>query len=419
MSEVSVLLTELTLMLGIAAVVRALAQRVRIPYTVVLVVVGFVISLSSVSLNLNLSPDIIMKVLLPTIIFQGAEETKPEHFTDVLPESIMMVIFGLPLAVLLLGWIGSHTLGVPLVIALLFAVIIYPIDPVGVLAIFRDTDAPARLGVLAETESHLSEGFAIVTFSTVLSLVWQQVQTGKPIEGLVSASRLLDIGVEIAWVSLGGLLVGAVTGGLVLLVLRYTVEEMAQLLFLILLPYGSYLLAENVLHLSGVLAVVSAGLLIGTYGKANVIRPEAVDFIEEIWRTAAFLAITVLFVLVGVRVPIDHLLNHVQLILLATLLVLLVRAVSVYSVIQVVNRTTTGGIPLDYQHVLVWGGMHTVIPIALFLSVPNGLPYHNTLGALVFGVALLSIVIQGFLMPYVLRSTETVGSSMDGAIEPE
>jgi CPA1 family monovalent cation:H+ antiporter len=404
------LLGELLLVLGIAGVVRALAHRVSIPFTVVLVVVGFAISVSTLELSLDLSSDLIMKVLLPTIVFQGAEETKPEHFTDVLIEAIMMVLLALPIAVLLLGYVGSYAFGVPVVIGLLYAVIIYPVDPVGVLAIFRDTDAPARLGVLAETESHLSEGFAIVAFSTLVSLVWEQVQTDKSIVGLVSPPELLDIAAEITLVSLGGLVVGAVTGGVVLLVLRYTVEEMAQLLFLILLPYGSYLLAEEVFHLSGVLAVVSAGLLIGTHGKESVIHPESVDFIEEIWRTAAFLASTVLFVLVGIRLPVDRLLANVELILVASVLVLFVRAASVYPVIHLVNRTSSGAIPFEYQHVLVWGGMHTVIPIALYLSLPNQMPYHATLGALVFGVALLSIVIQGFLMPYVLRTTETVGS---------
>ncbi|WP_135851803.1 cation:proton antiporter [Halorussus salinus] len=418
MSELVVLVAELMLVLGIAAVVRTLARRVRIPFTVVLVVVGFAISVSQLQVSLDLSSDLVMKVLLPTIIFQGAEETKRGHFADTLPEAILMVVLGLPFAVLLLGLLGSYAFGVPIVIALLFAVIVYPIDPVAVLAIFRDTEAPARLGVLAETESHLSEGFAIVTFSTLLALVWEQVQTDQPIEGLVTLPELFDLAVQITWVSLGGLVVGAVTGGLVLLVLRYTVEEMAQLLFLVILPYGSYLLAEEVLHLSGVLAVVSAGLLIGTYGKAKVIRPESVEFIEEIWRTAAFLATTVLFVLVGIRVPVDHLLNFTPLILVATLLVFLVRAVSVYPVIKLVNRTSTGKIPLDYQHVLVWGGMHTVIPIALFLSVPDALPYHDKLGAMVFGVAVLSIVVQGVLMPYVLRTTETMGS-MEGAIDAD
>ncbi|WP_135825442.1 cation:proton antiporter [Halorussus ruber] len=418
MSDLVVLVGELMLVLGIAAVVRALATRVRIPFTVVLVVVGFAISVSQLQVSLDLSPDLVMKVLLPTIIFQGAEETKPGHFGDVLPEAILMVVLGLPFAVLLLGLAGSYAFGVPLVIALLYAVIVYPIDPVAVLAIFRDTEAPVRLGVLAETESHLSEGFAIVTFSTLLALVWEQVQTGQSIEGLVTVPELVNLAVEITWVSLGGLAVGLVTGGLVLLVLRYAVEEMAQLLFLIILPYGSYLLAEELLHLSGVLAVVSAGLLIGTYGKAKVIRAETVEFVEEIWRTAAFLATTVLFVLVGIRVPVDHLLNFMPLILVAAVLVFLVRALSVYPVIKLVNRSSTGRIPLDYQHVLVWGGMHTVVPIALFLSVPDALPYHDKLGAMVFGVAVLSIVVQGILMPYVLQTTETM-DSMEGAIDSD
>ena len=406
-------LVELLLLMGIAVVVRMVSTRLRVPYSVILVLMGFAVSVSSFRVGISLSPELILSVLLPTILFQGAEATKSSQFRDTLPVALVMTIVGLPLAVLLLGLVGSYVFAFPLIITLLFAAIVYPVDPVSVIAIFRETDAPERIGVLAETESHLSEGFAIVTFSALLGLVTAQQRTGESIEGLVTLEKLGSVAVDVTAVSVGGVLVGLATGGAAYLLLRRLRERMTQLLVVIVLPYGSYLLAEKVFHLSGVLAVVAAGLVLGTYGKERAMDSEQVEFVESIWQTAGFIASTLLFLLVGIRVPLNALFANAELILVAALLVVLTRAAAVYVIVAVTNQAASQAVPLDHQHVLVWGGMHTVIPVALFLSLPESVPFHGQLGAMVFGVAVLSILLQGLLMPYVLRTTGMTGSAKE------
>lgn len=129
-----------------------------------------------------------------------------------LPVSLVISIVGLPVAVGLLGSLGNHLFDLPLVVTLLFAVIIYPADPVAIVARFRAADAAERLAVIVETESHFSDGFAVVTFGVMLDLVSDRFATRWVLAELLSASDLIDVAVEITVVSFGGVLVELATG---------------------------------------------------------------------------------------------------------------------------------------------------------------------------------------------------------------
>jgi CPA1 family monovalent cation:H+ antiporter len=141
----------------------------------------------------------------------------------------------------------------------------------------------------------------------------------------------------------------------------------------------------------------------GMYGKELGFEPDNVPFIERTWDAAAFLVFTLVFVLIGLQAPWRRLLWNAPTVVGATILVLLVRAIVIYGVTNLVPLAGIEPVPFRFQHVLVWGGMHTVIPIALLLSVSRELPFRTDLAILVFGVALLSIVGQGLLFPIALR----------------
>ncbi|WP_123535666.1 cation:proton antiporter [Halosimplex salinum] len=406
MADLFALLLGVILVLSVAAVVRVLAARTsEVVYPVLLVVVGVAATVLGVAPEFRLSADVILMVLVPTVLFQGSQETKSESFLRVLPVAVLLPILGLPIAVALLGTLGSYAFGLPLVVTLLFAVIIYPVDPVAIVALFREADAAERLAVLAEVESHFSDGFAVVTYGVMIGVVSDRFESGTDLATLLGPADLLDIAVEITVVSFGGVLVGLVAGVLALVVLRAIEDRMAELLTTVVLAYGSFLLADHYLHVSGVLATVAAGLVIGLYGKGGAVHPDNVSFIERTWDTAAFLVFTLVFVLVGVQAPWRRLLGNAPTVLLAAALVLVVRAVVVYGVTNLVTVTGAEPVPYRFQHVLVWGGMHTVIPIALLLSVPRELPFRSALVELVFGVALVGIVAQGLLFPVALRVT--------------
>jgi CPA1 family monovalent cation:H+ antiporter len=212
--------------------------------------------------------------------------------------------------------------------------------------------------------------------------------------------------VDVAVVSVGGAAVGLATGYTVYRVMATLDDHMTEIVLTIVLAYGSFLLAEHNLGVSGVIAVVVAGLLIGNRGREYAMSPQTKIAVFNTWETAAFVVNTFIFVLLGAKTPIGQILDQWQLLVPAVLIVLLARAVAVYPVTTVVNRLTSKpDVPLSYQHVMVWGGLHGSIPIALVLGLPEGVPGlpAEKLRVLVFGVAAFSLVVQGLTIKYLLR----------------
>lgn len=405
MTEITDAVLNLLTVFIVAAGVRIVATRIaQISYTVALVAVGLAISTLNAPIGIQLSHDLILLVILPAIVFRAAAEIDFTEFKKNIPWVIMLVVIGLPSAVLLLGWLGSLAFGFPLLIALLYAAIIFPVDPASVVAIYRDMDAPKRLSVLAESESLLDDGFAIVIFFTLFSFFQTVSQSGTSLEGLITPSRLVDIAFDIVIVSVGGAVVGLTAGYVIYRLLRLVDEEMVTFLLTAILAYGSFMLADHFLHVNGIIATVTAGLVIGTYGKGAAIGTDIEGFVNEVWDTTVFLVNTVVYILIGVKVPIENFLTYADLVIMAAVLVLFVRAVEVYTIMAVANVLTSARVPMNYQHILVWGGIHTVVPIALVLTLPEGMVYRERLWTMVFGVAVISIIVQGLLMPYILRA---------------
>ncbi len=169
-----------------------------------------------------------------------------------------------------------------------------------------------------------------------------------------------------------------------------------------LVAYGSYVLAESV-GVSGILATVGAGAFVELDADDGIGR-DALEFVRDIWAGGAFLLSTVVYVLIGVQVPIDTLTVYLPAALLVAAFVLLVRAVVVYVLVGAVNEIVSKPLPRSYQHVLVSGGLHTVVPIALALGLPPWVPHREFVQAIVFGVAIIGALVQGTLLPSILRA---------------
>jgi CPA1 family monovalent cation:H+ antiporter len=398
--EVAALEIDLLALFIVAAAVGILVAKVgHFPYTIALLLAGVAASVLGVQFGLELSHDIILLVLLPPLLFEGAATTNLERLRRDLFPVLALAVPGLLVSVALLGALGAFIFGFPATVALLFAAMILPTDPVSVLALFEELGAPDRLAVLVEGESLVNDGVGVVLFSTLLAIV--QESDGGGVAAL-EPDVLGAAGVEIVVASVGGLAVGLVSGYAVYRVMVNLDEHMTEIVLTLILAYGSFLLAEHYLHVSGVIATVVAGLFIGNRGAEYAMSPQTKLSVFNTWETAAFLVNTLIFVLIGAKTPVTQLIQHAGLILAAIVLVVLARAAVVYPIIGTINLVRQRIVSLDYQHVMVWGGLHASIPIALVLGLPGGVPFRDQLRAMVFGVAAFSLIGQGLSMRYLL-----------------
>ena len=399
MSELTSLLVSVLGVFALALFVRLLVRdHDRVAFASVLVLIGVVVSALGLSFDLELTDDLILMVFLPAVIFHGTTTIDVRRLWQSAGLIAVLTVVGLPLAVVILGAIGTVAFGFPLLVALLFATIVLPTDPAAVLSIFDELDVAERLAVTIEGESLLNDGVAVVIFSTLLGTF----ESSEAVAALATPDELVAIAGDIAVVGGGGLGLGTVVGYLAHTVMRRLEDEMSILLLTVLVAYGSFLLAEHYLGLSGILAVVGAGLLMGAHEETHHKMSTGEYHVQELWTTAGFLVTTMLYVLIGAEVRFTAFVQHAELVVSAAILVVVVRAATIYPLVSGTNLIREHPVPLHCQHVMVWGGLHTVVPVALVLSLPRGFPFREELQVMVFGVAVISIVVQGLLMPPVL-----------------
>ena len=374
-------------LLVVAIVVAILARRVRLPYTVGLVVTGAALAALHVDIGIALTHEFIYAVALPPLLFEAALFIPwPELRRDAVPILTLAAVGTVVSAVAVTAGM-MWVLHWPLPAAVTFGVLIAATDPVAVIALFKDTGIKGRLRLLVESESLLNDGVAAVLFALVLGWLSSDAMTAATI----AKTLALTAG--------GGVVVGVLCGGAAILVAGRTTDRMVETAVTVAAAYGSFLAAEQ-LHVSGVLATVTAGLLVGNTGTLTINeRPFVLDF----WEFAAFIANSMVFILIGVtvaRMPFG-VLGWVAL-SSAIAIVLIGRALTVYPLCAVFGWSRWA-IPRNEQHILWWGGLRGALGLALALTVPDATPLHDQIVIATFGVVAFSVVAQGVTMQPLLR----------------
>jgi CPA1 family monovalent cation:H+ antiporter len=390
------------LLLSIAAAVAILARRVRLPYTVALVVVGLVLALFPSFLQFDISSELILAVLVPPLVFEATLHIKWKAFSEDLPLVLLLAIGGTLLTTFIVGWIVFQVLDIPLLGALAFGALIAATDPVAVIAFFRSLGVSKRLAILLEGESLLNDGVAIVVFSLALSAA-VMAMAGTPNAEFTLAGAIL----QFLRVSVGGVLVGLILGFAVsYAVLRNVDDHLIETATTVALAFGAYVLAER-LHVSGLLAVVAAGLTVGNIGTRNT-SPTTQLTLMNFWEFMAFVANSLVFLLIGIEMQLNELVQFIVPIIVAVAAVLLSRAVTVYSMTGAYNRITATrrDVPRAYQHVMFWGGLRGAISLALALVASGQLAdplLAQQIRVMTFGVVLFTILVQGTTIETLLR----------------
>lgn len=384
----------LLLLLAVSAV-ALVTSRWRVPYTIALVFAGFAIDLFHVPIKevagntQLLTPEIIFTLFLPALLFESAMNLDIRILRENLTTIILLAVVGVAAATAITGFAIHTLLGLPVLVSLLFGALISATDPIAVIALFRELGVSKRLAVIVEGESLFNDGTAAVAFQLILASVL--TSQFDPAEGI---RRFLVV-------ALGGVAVGLVVGFAVSKITAHVDEPRIEITLTTIVAYGSYLLAEH-LHVSGVLSTVMAGLTIGNYGALTGMSPRTRVAVWSFWEYIAFLANSLVFLLIGIEVHVAQMLESWWPILLAIGAVLIGRTLTVYLLAPLSGRLGPA-VPSKWKPVMVWGGLRGSVSIALALSLPQDFPHRATLLTLCFGAAAFSIVVQGLTMKPLLN----------------
>lgn len=390
MTEFSTLqpITFFMLVVVLAFVAAILSEKLRVSYTTILIVIGLLLSYLRVAGGFSEVPfdrSLILGLVVPPMIFEAAMRTRYEIFRTVRKTVLTLAILGVIVSAIISGFLLTVSLGLPLVVALTFGVIVAPTDPVSVVNILKRMKAPERLMTILESEAYLNDATAVVLYSIVVSLTFRPVQ---------------DVGVFAITLG-GGVLVGLAVSGIAEVLYRLVTEPLAETSFTIAVIFGSYALAES-LGASGLIAVAIAGLYMGNRTMRLAMSEATRTTMTRFWEVGTFLVTSLAFLLLGLRADLSLLVSYAPFIGAAFLAILFARIVSVYPIMGL-SHVLGERISHAYTKLLAVSGLRGVISVALALSLPEGFPYREIIIAMTFGVALLSLVVQGEIVQIYMK----------------
>ncbi len=374
-------------LLAVSSGVYFLAERLRFPYTVLLVAIGtfVLVPLSKTPLfdfvnDFTLTPELLFYFFLPILIFESAYNINIRRFMEnvrtisalAIPSLIISAVF---IAAVLTWALSFTSFPMPFMVVLLFAALISATDPVAVLALFKEFGAPRRLTLIFEGESIFNDGTAVALFLVVLEIA---------LVGFHGVSSVLDGVATFAMMVVGGIIMGILMGGLFAKAIGWAHKnEFVQITLMIVLAHLTFVLTEFIsshlvlfghsIHLSAIIATTLAAMLMGNYGRSKI-PPHAEEFIEKFWGQFAFLANSLVFILIGLifaSLPFN-ISEFAVPVIIAILVVAVGRAVSIYPIVALMNRI--GGeepTPTSWTHLLAWGSLRGALAVTMVLLIPD------------------------------------------------
>jgi CPA1 family monovalent cation:H+ antiporter len=371
----------LQILLLVVSIVAMVMSRLRLPYSVGLVIIGGILAFFPIVSNISMSNEFIYKVLLPPLIFEAALFLPQKALVREFPLIITMATVGVLIAATVVT-VGLHwLLGWPLISAAIFGALISATDPISVIAIFKQSQVNERLKLLIEGESLFNDGTAAVIFTLLVGIAGG---------ASVYASTIV---MTTVYMIFGSIICGSLVTFLILFLLGKTQDHLVELTFTTITAYGSFLLAEH-FHLSGVIASLTAGLIMGNRTVHNLISDKGFIAITAFWEYLAFISNSFIFLLIGIREVQQPFLQFIGSAMIAIAVIFLGRIISIYPI----GLAFSGGklrMPRQYQYILCWGGLRGALALALALGLPDTVPYRDDITSVTFIVVTFSIIVQG------------------------
>jgi monovalent cation:H+ antiporter, CPA1 family len=417
-------------LLGVAALVTTVARRINLPYTVALVAVGMAASVIE-PLKVEITPQLVLVVLLPALIFEASYQTDFGKLRPSLAGVALLAGPGVLISAALIAAALTFGAGLAPGEALVVGAMLSATDPAAVIATFKRLRTPRRLATLIEAESVFNDGTGIVIFAIAVDLVTHPT---SPIEA----------GTTFVWVVLASTAIGAVTGFVASRILPNVGDHLIEISLSVVLAYGTYLAADAV-HLSGVIATAVAGIVLGNYGRRLGLSERTEEALDTVWEFVGFLATAFVFLLVGFAISAGGLVGAAVPIAWAVVAALAGRAIIVYGLLggwrlashalerrprsdrsgrralagslaalrrlpgwySMVPPPAEGGrprrrsgarndgeLPIGWLHVIFWSGLRGAVSTALALSLPADFPHRTLVQGITFGVVIFTLLVQ-------------------------
>lgn len=385
-------------LLGLAALVAVVARAVRLPDTVALVIAGLFVGTLATLLGaapINVPHELVLVVLLPGLVFEAAYRLDLGLLRRWITGLSLLAVPGVLVTAAVVAGFLSVFAGLRPDLAFIVGAIVSATDPAAVVATFKRIRAPRPLATLVDGESLLNDGTGLVLFAIAVGLL--AVPTSFAQAGLAFAG---GVGISIG--------IGLASGVVAAAIVRYIDDALIELTISVVLAYGSYLLADE-LGLSGVLATVTAGVILGNFG-GRVLSPGGVDAIDTVWEFIAYLLTAIVFLLIGLAIPPERLLGSIVPIAWAVVGTLVARAIIVYLFLGVPSLAAplpgfATRLPVGWLHVMFWSGLRGAVAVAMALALPDDVPQRELLQEITFGVVLFTLLVQGTTVGRVVDRT--------------
>ena len=394
------------ILFAVATAVAIGARWLRVPYTVALLIAGLLLGATHAVTVPHLTKQLLFAVILPGLIFEAAFHLDASRYWRERVAIHSLAVPGLVIAIGITAFILTPVVNAldfvehfSLIHGFVFAAIIAATDPIAVVGLFKSIGAPRRLALLVEGESLVNDGTGIVVFSVVVGFAAGRSPTVAHV--VLDFFRVVGIGA----------LAGIAVGYGISQVIRRVEDPMVELTLTIVAAYGSFGVAER-FGGSGVIATLIAGMLCGNYAARVGMSPTTRVAVETAWEYAAFALNSVVFLLMGLEVHLDALLQAWRPILVAYAAVMVGRAVIVAGVTALL-RAPGKRIPWAWSAIITWSGLRGALSMVLALGLAADFPNRTLLVNLTFGVVVLSILLQGLTMSQVLRRLGVVTGRSD------
>ncbi len=380
-------------MLGISSLGLFLAKKIDMPHTVLLVIFGIgfgflslVPTFSFIS-EFQLTPELLFYLFLPILIFESAYSMNARRLVENSASVLALAIGSFLISSFVVAGLLHYALvfidiNIPFIITLLFGALISATDPVAVLALFKEYGVPRRLSLIFEGESLFNDATAVAFFLIVLEAInYGGFDFATSIHGVITFTSMLVLGV------IYGLIVGGVFTSLIG---KTRKNEVASITLMVVLAHITFITAELIsttkffgdisIHISPIISTTIASLVLGNYGRAKL-EAHTEAFIGHLWEHFAFLANSLIFILIGVIMVDEAFLNKTVIVsvIITVVVVALARAVSVYPVIYVYNAFEQAAkhIPMSWQHLMAWGSLRGALAVTMVLLIPDDLSIPN------------------------------------------